>query len=61
MLQSTLTFSDTPIQKRLCPRAISTKLPHTPVKERHYSTQRYEIHQKLFYSSETVNKSRSSA
>ena len=44
MLQSTLTYSDRPIQRRLCPGAIPTKFPHKPVKERHFS-----------YSSETIN------
>ena len=32
MLQSTLTYSDRPIQRRLCPGGIPTKFPYKPVK-----------------------------
>ena len=46
MLQSTLTYSDRPIQRRLCPGAIPTKFSHKPVKERHFSKQREETHRK---------------
>ena len=46
MLESTLTNSDRPIQRRLCPGAILTKFPHKPVKERHFSKQREETHRK---------------
>ena len=59
MLQSTLTYSDRPIQRRLCPGAIPTKFPHKLVKERHFSKQREETHRKkevcFSYSSETIN------
>ena len=59
MLQSTLTYSDRPIQRRLWPGAIPTKFPHKPVKERHFSKQREETHRKkvvcFSYSSETIN------
>ena len=58
MLQSTPTYSDRPIQRRLCPGAISTKFPHKPVKEQHFSKQREEIHHKkevcFSYSSEAI-------
>ena len=33
MLQSTLTYSGRPIQRRFCPGAIPTKFPHKPVKD----------------------------
>ena len=46
MLQSTLTYSDRPIQRRLCPGAIPTKFPHKPVNERHFSKQREKTHRK---------------
>ena len=36
MLQSTLTYSDRHIQRRLCLGAIPTKFPHKPVKEHYY-------------------------
>ena len=59
MLQSALTYSDRPIQRRLCPGAIPTKFPHKPVKERHFSKQREENHRKkevcFSYSSESIN------
>ena len=59
MLQSTLTYSDRPIQRRLCPGAIPTKFPHEPVKERRFSRQREETPRKkevcFSYSSETIN------
>ena len=59
MLQSTLTFSDRPIQRRLPPGAIPTKFLHKPVKERNFPKQREEIHRKkevsLSYSLETIN------
>ena len=45
MLQSTLTYSDTPIQRQLCPGGIPTKFPHKPVKI-HFSKQREETHRK---------------
>ena len=58
MLQSTLTYSDRPIKRRLRPGAISTKFPHKPVKE-HFSKQREEILRRkevcFSYSSETIN------
>ena len=37
MLQSALTYSDRPIQRRLCPGAIPTKFQYKPVKEQHFS------------------------
>ena len=59
MLQSTLSYSDRPIQRRLRPGAIATKIPHKSVKERHFSKQREETHRKkevsFSYSSETIN------
>ena len=55
MLQSTLTYSDRPIQR--CPGTIPKNFSHKPVKERHFSKQPEEtiakkrfvflIHQKL--------------
>ena len=44
MLQSTLTYSVRPIQRRLCPGTIPTKFSHEPVKERNFSKQREETH-----------------
>ena len=59
MLQSTLTYSDRPIQRLLCPEAILTKFPHKPAKDRHLYKQREEIHRKkevyFSYSLETIN------
>ena len=59
ILQSTLTYSDRPIQRRLCPGTIPTKFPHKSVKEQHFSKQRAETHRKkkvcFSYSSETIN------
>ena len=59
MLQSTLTYSDRPIQRRLREGAIPTKFPHKPVKERHFSKQREETHRKkevcFSCSSKTIN------
>ena len=59
MPMSTLTYSDRPIQRCLCPGAILTKFPHKPVKERHFSKQREETHRKkevcFSYSSESIN------
>ena len=58
MLQSTLTYSDRPIQRRLFPGPIPTKFSHKPVKERHFSEQREETQKKSAYfsdSSETIN------
>ena len=59
MLQSTLTYSERPIQRRLRQRAIPTKCPDKPVKEQHFSKQREETrHNKevcFSYSSETIN------
>ena len=46
MLQSAITYSDRPIQRRLCPGAIPTKFPLKPLKERHFSKQRQETHRK---------------
>ena len=46
MLQYTLTYSDRPIQRHLCPGAAPTKFPHKPVKKRHFSNQREETHRK---------------
>ena len=46
MLQSTLTYSDRPIQRRLRSGAMPTKVPHKSVKERHFSKQREETHRK---------------
>ena len=46
MLQSTLTYSDRTIQRRLCAGAIPKKLSHKPVKERHFPKQREETHRK---------------
>ena len=46
MLQSTLTYSDRPIQRRLRQGAIPTKFPHKPVTERHFSKQCEETHRK---------------
>ena len=58
MLQSTLTYSERPIQRRLRQRAIPTKCPDKPVKE-HFSIQREETRHKkevcFSYSSETIN------
>ena len=58
MLQSALTYSDRPIQRRLFLGAIPIKFPHKPVKE-HFSEQREEIHRKkevcFSYSSETID------
>ena len=42
MLQSTITYSDRPIQRRLRPGAILTKFPDKPVKKRHFSKKRKE-------------------
>ena len=57
ILQSTLTYSDRPIQRHFRQGAIPMKFPHKPVKEEHFSKQREEtlakkrfvflIHQKL--------------
>ena len=59
ILQSTLTYSDRPIQRRHRPGAILTKFPHKPGKERHFSKQREETHRNkevcFSYSSETIN------
>ena len=59
ILQSALTYSDRPIQRRLIPEAIPTKFPYKPVKGRHFSKQREETHRKkevcFSYSSETIN------
>ena len=60
MLRSTLTDSDRPIQKCLRQKTIPTKFPHKPVKERHFSKRREEIHRKkevcFSYSLETFKK-----
>ena len=62
MLQSTLSYSDRPIQRRLRPGAIPTKFPHKPVKERHFSNVKrlivkkrfvFLIHQKISLTSKT--------
>ena len=59
MLQSSLTYSDRPIQRCLCPGAIPTKFPHKPVKEQHFSKQCEGTHHKkevcFSNSSETIN------
>ena len=58
MLQSTITYSDGPIQRRLRPGAIPTKFPDKPVKKRHFSKQRKETRKNegcFCYSSETIN------
>ena len=56
MLQFTLTCSDRPIQRCLRPGTIPTKFSHKPVKERHFSKQCEETHDKkevcFSYSSE---------
>ena len=39
MLQSTINYSDRPIQRLICPGAIPTKFPYKPVKERHFPKQ----------------------
>ena len=59
MPQSTLTYSDRPIQRCLCPGEIPTKFPHKPVKELYFSKQRDETHHKkevcFSYSSGSIN------
>ena len=59
MLQSALTYSDRPIERRLFPGAIHMKFPHKPVKKQHFSEQSEETHRKkevcFSYSSETID------
>ena len=64
MLQSTRTYSDRLIQKRLRPGTIPTKFPHKPMKERHFPKRHlpkqheetHRIKEGCFpYSSETMN------
>ena len=57
MLQSTLTYSDRPIQRCPRPGAIPTKFPHKPVKEQLFLNNVKRLIEKrgFSYSSETIN------